>query len=97
MSGKRTREQGNACCHAANKRRVAEIHQQLAELHRELADVLREGEERVGAEPPESSPSVPERRRRPTGPLVLAPVIPPDDVTRARARAQLQRLGFRRS
>ncbi|AUX30479.1 uncharacterized protein SOCE836_025850 [Sorangium cellulosum] len=84
-----------------NARRVAELHLQLAELHRELADALVEGDDAADSNaqpaplPPPPAPAPKKRTRRTGGPLVVAPVVPPDDVTRARARAQLNRLGFR--
>ncbi|WP_437512331.1 hypothetical protein [Sorangium sp. So ce1099] len=85
-----------------NARRVAELHRQLAELHRELADALVEGDDTADSKAPAAplrSPPAPvpkKRARRVGGPLIVAPVVPPDDLTRARARAQLDRLGFRR-
>lgn len=84
-----------------NARRVAELHRQLAELHRELADALVEGENVANGnahpEPPPPPPAPPKKRARRGGaPLVVAPVVPPSDLDRARARAQLDRLGFRR-
>jgi hypothetical protein len=76
-----------------NARRVAELHRQLAQLHGELADALVEGEA-ANDEPPPPPPE--KKRRRAVAPLVVAPLSPPDDLTRARARDNLNRLGFRR-
>ncbi|AUX30477.1 MULTISPECIES: hypothetical protein [Sorangium] len=68
-------------------RRVVELHRQLAELHRELANALVEGDNFADSNAPPAPPwRAPPRR----------PVEPPDDLTRARARAQLDRLGVRR-
>jgi len=73
----------------ASARRAA-IFRQLGELFRELA----EDEGAVDGAPPQ--PPAEKQRRRPVAPLVAAPLAPPDELMRARARRQLERKGFRR-
>lgn len=82
---------------------IAELHRQLAELHRdELTDALVEGDDAADSSsplalvPPPPAPMPKKRARRVDGPLVVAPVMPPVDLTQARAPAQLDRLGFRK-
>lgn len=70
--------------------------QRVAELLRQLADAIAEGETVEKTPPAPAPPASPKRRRRPVAPLVVAPIAPPDDLTRARARDNLQRIGFRR-
>ncbi len=85
-------------------RDLAALDRQRAALQVALADELDplgacdDSRARLAETPAEGPPckSAKPRRGRAAAPLVAAPVAPPDEVTAARARQQLQRLGFRR-